>query len=84
MLPARVRGQGYGVRKGDRTTRRGLWIRGRKIMRHPRDFWWIDYALNRHIWIVRRWLYDRGLRFMRPGGMRWRVPARRRSDSAPQ
>jgi hypothetical protein len=43
----------------------GLWIGGRKIMRHPRDFWWIDYALKNHVWIVRRWLYERGLRFMR-------------------
>jgi hypothetical protein len=45
--------------------RRGLWIGGRKIVRHPRDFWWIDYALDNHVWIVRRWLYERGLRFMR-------------------
>jgi hypothetical protein len=42
----------------------GLWIGGRKIARHPRDFWWIDYALNNHVWIVRRWLYERGLGFM--------------------
>ena len=42
----------------------GLWVGGRKIVRHPRDFWWIDYALDNHVWIVRRWLYDRGLRFM--------------------
>ena len=46
--------------------RRGLWIGGRKIVRHPRDFWWIDYALRDHVWIVRRWLYERGrLRFKR-------------------
>jgi hypothetical protein len=42
----------------------GLRIGGRKIVRHPRDFWWIDYALNNHVWIVRRWLYERGLGFM--------------------
>jgi hypothetical protein len=54
------------VREAERRMgRRGLWIGGRKIVRHPRDFWWIDYALTNHIWIVRRWLYDRGLRFMR-------------------
>jgi hypothetical protein len=41
----------------------GLWIGGRKIMRHPREFWWIHYARHNHIWIVRRWLHDRGLRF---------------------
>jgi hypothetical protein len=52
-------------REAQRIGRRGLWIGGRKIVRHPRDFWWIDYVLNDHIWIVRRWLYERGLRFMR-------------------
>jgi hypothetical protein len=46
----------------------GLWIGARKIVRHPRDFWWIDYALNNHVWIVRRWLYERasGLCRLRP------------------
>ena len=43
----------------------GLWI-GRRKVRHPRDVWWIDYALDHHVWIVCRWLFDRGLRFMRP------------------
>jgi hypothetical protein len=56
-------GSAPGAREAER--RRGLWIGRRKIVRHPRDFWWIDYALNNHIWLVRRWLYDRGLRFMR-------------------
>jgi hypothetical protein len=60
---------GAGLSPADRGTewagRRGLWIGRRKIMRHPRDFWWIDYALTNHIWIVGRWLYERGLRFTR-------------------
>lgn len=43
----------------------GLRLGGRRIMRHPRDFWWIDYALKNHLWIVRRKLYEAGLRFLK-------------------
>jgi hypothetical protein len=52
-------------READRMTGGGLRLGGRRIMRHPRDFWWIDYALKNHLWIVRRKLYEAGLRFLK-------------------